>query len=889
MSYPRLEAYPLQTHQIKDSECIPDQNLSELEDLVKELIKETGAENHIQKAQTKFESNPVIHSPTSQAHMCSVESIVGSFLASYGFSKVTELQNSVVDFFFAQIAKPVFQMLHVEIESQHKRQSSSIKTIVSELEYRKAISLEKRLKIEQAIDANNTVELRSILLALVGNTGCNINEHRKIVELLEKNKLYEAFCYHHARLLLHEIDDTNTYEKAKKAMHECFRGEFDPVSYARLVELSSRLQCKKWLVHVFENVEAFESFEHKKELVEALTKEDDATFCRLFSEFSKKVQAESDDAIQKAFTQDLSYLFTNSAQNAIPWNDIARQILREQHIKPWENHLNCLVKELEKKSFDSLESDAHIDVERLGALFTNIVALYRHYTKLIENESVSSIPSICHAAKIGALKRSWRRINEMAAKFFRSKDCASGASHLVCDCKDLNSTIKTPQKESLKGKEKIADKTNSVVFPPLETKKEKTALFLYCNFGGGYRSAMEAVSEYITTQSEENDFTYHIKKCNVPIDVLLSKDFIHNMFGKIFNYVNGEWVYNTLLQKDRVDIIEILSQIASAPPTSEERESAKSLIRNAILKESPDIIFMMYGSFHNEYVEEVSIELGIPLVQVSTDFELSAWKQRAPTHPHFSMAVALANDKTLATLGGENSIRKDQITVTGPCVRPPFLQPLTQEEIDRVKAARNIAQDEKVLVYSSGGKGVYSDIPEIVTTGWDDNTLLHVIVITGENVSYKEHLTKELLPRLNKKNVKLDILGSCNAKQMNELMSIADVTIGKPGGLYSFEIYALGTNFLADMTSRRFSWEGTNFDVLKDLGLADSVEYKRDLVSKVKEIIKKPRIQRDFDIREVAPQRRFAELSSKLIKESESDANFIEKRRMWSSAEILRI
>ncbi len=161
---------------------------------------------------------------------------------------------------------------------------------------------------------------------------------------------------------------------------------------------------------------------------------------------------------------------------------------------------------------------------------------------------------------------------------------------------------------------------------------------------------------------------------------------------------------------------------------------------------------------------------------VVTDFDFHAmWLSRS-FHRYF---VALDETKAHLEMLG---IPNERITVSGIPIDPIFQQPVNREE-ERIKLGLN--PGKPVLLLSAGAFGLGPTefmVERLRNLKHDSQTL----VVCGRN----EELRQRLHHLVANRRAKFRILGYTD--EMHTLMKIADIFIGKPGGLASAEAIACG-------------------------------------------------------------------------------------------------
>jgi len=207
-----------------------------------------------------------------------------------------------------------------------------------------------------------------------------------------------------------------------------------------------------------------------------------------------------------------------------------------------------------------------------------------------------------------------------------------------------------------------------------------------------------------------------------------------------------------------------------------DRLNTKPLVR-FIRKFEPDIIvcthYMPAGIIsHLIATNQLQAHLSI----VVTDFDFHAmWLSRS-FHRYF---VAIDETKAhLEMLGIPNA----RITVSGIPIDPVFQQSINREE-ERLRLGLN--PEKPVLLLSAGAYGV-GPTEFMVERMLNLNSDAQTVVICGHN----DELKQRILQLVDNKSSRFKVLGYTD--EMHKLMKMADIFIGKPGGMTTSEAIACG-------------------------------------------------------------------------------------------------
>jgi processive 1,2-diacylglycerol beta-glucosyltransferase len=173
-----------------------------------------------------------------------------------------------------------------------------------------------------------------------------------------------------------------------------------------------------------------------------------------------------------------------------------------------------------------------------------------------------------------------------------------------------------------------------------------------------------------------------------------------------------------------------------------------------------------------------------PQVIVITDFDAHAmWL----CHHYEQYFVAMEETRVHLEKVGING---DKISATGIPIDPIFTEHKGKSEM---RQKHGLEPDRITLLVSAGGFGV-GKIEQTLKALSEMKTPAQVVAICGKNEEMKlkvEKLSNELMKT---SNVIFKPIGF--TKEMDELMSAADIIVGKPGGLTTCEALAKGLVFV---------------------------------------------------------------------------------------------
>jgi len=177
-------------------------------------------------------------------------------------------------------------------------------------------------------------------------------------------------------------------------------------------------------------------------------------------------------------------------------------------------------------------------------------------------------------------------------------------------------------------------------------------------------------------------------------------------------------------------------------------------------------------------------KINFPQAIVVTDFDVHAmWLA------HHVKRYFVAMDETRAHLE-KLGIAPEKITVSGIPIDPAFAE---QKDKTAMREKYVLEKDKLTILVSAGGFGV-GNIEHLLIALSELKTPAQVVAICGRNEELKIKLETLAAEKLNNETVTFKPIGFTTA--MDELMSAADLIVGKPGGLTTSEALAKGLIFV---------------------------------------------------------------------------------------------
>jgi processive 1,2-diacylglycerol beta-glucosyltransferase len=202
---------------------------------------------------------------------------------------------------------------------------------------------------------------------------------------------------------------------------------------------------------------------------------------------------------------------------------------------------------------------------------------------------------------------------------------------------------------------------------------------------------------------------------------------------------------------------------------------------------------------------------------VVTDFEAHAlWM--APCVDLYCVAAEETKARLIA-----RGVEPGMVAVTGIPIGSKFLDKTVPRE---VRKAIGLRDDQPVILVLGGGFGM-GPVAEILAELDKLSTPFQTIVVTGRNQELRRALAT-----CDRKHP-THVLGF--ASNMNELMSVAELIITKPGGLTTSEALAVGKPLL--IVNPIPGQEAANSDFLLEHGAAAKVNRVEDLCYRVSQLL----------------------------------------------------
>jgi processive 1,2-diacylglycerol beta-glucosyltransferase len=211
-----------------------------------------------------------------------------------------------------------------------------------------------------------------------------------------------------------------------------------------------------------------------------------------------------------------------------------------------------------------------------------------------------------------------------------------------------------------------------------------------------------------------------------------------------------------------------------------------------------------------------------PQVMVTTDFETHHLWVNQPCEHYFTATDEAA--QYLEFFG----VPHPDTSVVGIPIHPVFSEPKSRDECLRRQGLRG---DRPIILQLAGGFGV-GPIEDLYRAILDVSVPSEIVVVTGRNAKAKEQLQTVPVPPRHR----VKVLGYTH--DMDELLTVADLVVSKPGGLTISETMAKGAGLV--IVNPVPGQEERNSDYLLENGAAVKVNHIPTLAHKVSAVLRDP-------------------------------------------------
>ena len=293
-----------------------------------------------------------------------------------------------------------------------------------------------------------------------------------------------------------------------------------------------------------------------------------------------------------------------------------------------------------------------------------------------------------------------------------------------------------------------------------DVRPEKRRILIFsASFGGGHRSAAEALLRYYKEHYADT------------VDVRIV-DFFEGFMPSVnilakFAYQQSVAFFPALYGT----FFDVSNQLPSNPVVHELRIMGFQRATNYIDEFDPHAVISTFP-VAGGVVSDIKAERPLVAATVVTDYGVHSTWLHPSTDLYFVAAKEVREDLVV------RGIPWDRAVVSGIPVHEKFGQPL-----DRAQCRKALGLTERFTVLLTSAAGLTSDLRDIAvemaTSG------IQVAAATGNNTRLKRRLDS-----LGKKTDMVKVFG--HTPEMHRLMKAADVLVGKAGGLTVSESLAMG-------------------------------------------------------------------------------------------------
>ncbi|MGZ3733082.1 MAG: hypothetical protein ACXU9U_05035, partial [Parachlamydiaceae bacterium] len=625
-------------------------------------------------------------------------------------------------------------------------------------------------------------------------------------DLLEQGKTNEALCYLFSIQLFIQMNAEQYKNALKEIISAEIQGElqfaleyyhhhftFTTDHIIKIQSLVSRVKCYEW-------AETIKDAETKKELKKAIKSKNEQDFIDIAQHYFEQLAQKNPSIVEKRILEELSQSLQNHlAQNAFV--NFAHTMQTQQMIIELEKDL-VLLQETVEKNVDQMNEQQIQDLRKLhqniGVFLSNEVAFTGSHTWV--------------SAHLGKIRATWQHLEDLLI--------AKNSAYKIIP---MNSERETWPDVGFREIQAIPSNQSTAqnIQPTIPKKK---VFIAYCTWGNGHKATAEAYTKCLSD-------TYRVSSCDLPDEVLIAKDPLFKLLGK-HNSITT--LYNTLVAGNYWRVLGLLRKMGQGPTPAVEFELQKDMIRQKILQERPDILISTY-EMHSKHLLELSKELGIPFLQVSTDMvsKFEVFEQTDNTYPHFKVAIPFGLPEAKKAIS--QKIQSEQVAVTGYLIRPEFLTDLDKTSL---KEKYQIAENEKVILCMNGGCGGNVPWPQMMAkAGKDTFGKCKMFVVCGKNEAFLNEV-KNYQPL--DPNIEIIPLGWTNGKTLAELNTLADVVITKPGGASTAEsLYKKAFMLLDTRLSKELPWELHTAQLIEQYGHGIQLSNEQDFHTQLQSAFEK--------------------------------------------------
>ena len=352
----------------------------------------------------------------------------------------------------------------------------------------------------------------------------------------------------------------------------------------------------------------------------------------------------------------------------------------------------------------------------------------------------------------------------------------------------------------------------------------KTIELIYCDAGGGHRSAANALRDIARRERRP----WHVRQTNL-LDVFGELDVWRKLTG-----VSGEDGYNGMLRRGWTLGSPLMLRVFHSVVRRSHR-SQVALLERHWRAERPDAVVSVIPHFNRALYDAVQrVMPGVPLVTILTDFADSPphfWIERGQRQ-YFICGTALARQQALAAGHPDDRIFR----ASGMILNPRFYDPAgPRNRGDLASLGLDPALPTALVMFGGFGSAAMHTIVRRL----DASALrVQVIAVCGHNERLRSAL--RAMPH----RIPVHVTGF--VPDVSRLMRCADFFIGKPGPGSISEALAMGLPVIVERNAWTMPQERYNAEWVVEQGVGIAVRgFRRDIVKAAATMVD-PGVRRTF-------------------------------------------
>ncbi len=288
---------------------------------------------------------------------------------------------------------------------------------------------------------------------------------------------------------------------------------------------------------------------------------------------------------------------------------------------------------------------------------------------------------------------------------------------------------------------------------------------------------------------------------------------------KLIGVPSGESFYNYFVSRNLHGCMNFVAKFVAPPILKLHTKKMEKLIKNHLINEQPDLLISLIP-FVNYPCTEAARKLNIPYLLITTDNDLYNWVigLEKMKHPRFSVTIGSDLQSTRLLLE-KKGVTPDAIHTIGLPLRPQFFSEKTKDEL---RQSLGVKSGQKVILIIMGGVGGNNAL-RFAKKILKEQTNVFLIVCTGKNRS----LQKKLANIHSQSSNSLKVVPF--TEEIPDYMKASDLIITKPGPGTLNEAFEMKVPVLIDETNTSLYWEKSNIELIKKLGVGQSIKDLDDL------------------------------------------------------------